>query len=91
MDFNVRMCETSEVSAVLSCLVFPREFSGSELPVNNPNLIYLLNIICSTGKPLASKSLCFPKLGHTICPGCAAPSPALRLSTAGRSAPPAAG
>lgn len=62
MDFSVLMRETSEVSAALSCLGFPHEFSVSKLPVNNPNLIYLLNIICSTGKPLTSKSLHFPQL-----------------------------
>lgn len=62
VEFCVLICETSEVSAALSCLVFPHEFSGSKLPVNNPNLIYLPNIICSTGKPLASKSLHFPQL-----------------------------
>lgn len=73
MDFGVLMCETSEVSAALSCLVFPHEFSGSKLPKPHlPTQHYVQHREASKSKALLFPQL--PELGHIAWPGSAVPA-----------------
>ena len=52
--FSILMCEASEIFVALSCLclllAFSHEFSGSELPANNPDLSDLAQHFLQPGK-----------------------------------------